>query len=252
MECLIIRLAAPLMSWGGDQVDVTIAHNRGFPPLSMTVGMLANALGLERHEGGLHQELQDNIVIASRVDREPTLPNLIDLQTAEIGPDDQGWTTFGIPEGRTGARETYENRNMSEREYLQDAVATVAVAIRAGSPAPDVRQLAEALDKPFRTLFIGRKPCVPSDRLCVGTVDARDPLSALFASPLELTGTDQSNVRLQWTTEQSVENLPIRVNGRELTRDVRNWVSRLHTGRRTTIHGTAPLDAFQTEAEYQQ
>ena len=206
MDCLIIRLAAPLMSWGGDQVDGTVAPSHRFPALSMAVGLIGNALGLERHDSRRHQELQDDIIFACRIDREPTGPNLVDLQTSEIGADDRGWTTRGIPEGRAGARETYENRNISEMEYLQDAVATMAIAVAPGSHAPDTQEIAAALQGPFRTLFIGRKPCVPSGQLYVRILQAPDPLHALLHAPLAEGTAHQATVRLQWTSDSRSRN----------------------------------------------
>ena len=81
------------MSFGGETVD-NIGVTRWFPSSSMLTGLLANALGWDRTDGPRHQALQDRLVFAARIDREPPggVP-LTDFQTAQLGARDRGWTT---------------------------------------------------------------------------------------------------------------------------------------------------------------
>ena len=70
MRHLILRLEAPLMAFGGETID-NYGVVRPFPAASMLTGLLANALGWRRIERKRHQQLQDHLVFASRIDREP-------------------------------------------------------------------------------------------------------------------------------------------------------------------------------------
>ena len=55
---------------------------------------LANALGWRRVEAQRHQDLQDRLVFAARIDREPHRRlRMTDFQTAQLGGNDRGWTT---------------------------------------------------------------------------------------------------------------------------------------------------------------
>lgn len=251
MRCLIIRLEAPLMSWGGELLDMTPAPNRDFPPLSLMVGLIANAMGWERHDHQPHQELQDQLIIASRVDREPVLPHLDDLQTAMLQADDIAWTTSGVPQRRGGEARKYRFAHPTHRLYLQDAAATVAVALDQGTEHISIEHIAHALDWPFRPLHIGRKTCIPSHRLNAGITDAPSPLAALLAHPLYWQHQRQPEVRVQWTQEQDHRHLPIRVKTATTVADVRDWRSRLHGGQRYVIQGAAPKTAFPVPEQEQ-
>ena len=66
---LILNLEAPLMSFGGETVD-NLGVIRPYPAVSMLTGLLANALGWRRIERQRHQDLQDRLVFAARIDRE--------------------------------------------------------------------------------------------------------------------------------------------------------------------------------------
>ena len=77
---LILNLEAPLMSFGGETID-NLGVIRPFPAASMLTGLLANARGWRRIERKRHQDLQDRLVFAARIDREtprwPQHPEII-------------------------------------------------------------------------------------------------------------------------------------------------------------------------------
>ena len=84
MRHLIVSLEAPLMAFGGETID-NYGVIRWFPSASMLTGLLANALGWRRIEREQHQRLQDRLVFAARIDREPaTGVRLTDFQTAQL------------------------------------------------------------------------------------------------------------------------------------------------------------------------
>ena len=81
---LILNLEAPLMSFGGETID-NLGVIRPFPAVSMLTGLLANALEWRRVERQSHQDLQDRLIFAARIDREPHGGlRMTDFQSAAI------------------------------------------------------------------------------------------------------------------------------------------------------------------------
>jgi CRISPR system Cascade subunit CasD len=146
---LLMRLEAPLMSFGTTAVD----HRRPiqpWPAVSMLTGLLANALGWDR---------SDTVAL------------------------DRGWTTRGVVEERGGGADSYKSPHLRSRDYRADASVLVAVRLDEADEAPTLVQLASALDNPQRPLFLGRKGCLPATRICLGIADAVDAVQALEAVP---------------------------------------------------------------------
>ncbi|WP_267348941.1 type I-E CRISPR-associated protein Cas5/CasD [Sphingomonas sp. GM_Shp_2] len=166
MRHLLLDLDAPLMSFGGDLVDA-YGVVRDFPAKSMLAGLLANALGWERHDADVHAALQARIVMGSARVGEGQRQR--EFQTAQLGANDRGWTTRGRVEGRAGGAETYRSPHIRYRDMDADARVLIAFRLNPAEVAPDLDTLAAALMRPERPLFIGRKPFVPSRPLCCGS-----------------------------------------------------------------------------------
>lgn len=245
---LILNLQAHLMSFGGETIDA-YGVTRFFPATSMITGLLANALGYSRTEGPKLQALQDRIHFAARIDREP--PNqapMTDYQTAKLGHDDQGWTTRGRPQGRDGDKNTYASPHPKFQEYLPDTRVTVALRLSQPGQAPTIEDLAQALRKPERPLFIGRKSCPPSAPICAGTAQAETALEALLDWPMaaaEGLGFRSRNIRLMWPPEEE-GTLPqnVAVIWQYPITDQRNHNFTIHGGNRTVREGNAPRESF--------
>ena len=149
------------MAFGGETVD-NIGVIRWFPSASMLTGLLANALGWDRTEGARHQRLQDRLVFAARIDREPSGgARMRDFQTAQLQAGDRSWTTRGVPEGRAGGLNTYDAPHLRYRDYFADMVVTVALRMEPAADAPSLDEIAEALQEPARPLF-HRPQAVPA------------------------------------------------------------------------------------------
>ena len=225
---LVVRLEAPLMAFGGISVDQE-GPTRDFPAASMLTGLVANALGLRWSDRSAHQVLQDRLRFAVRREREPRAAGVVtDVQNVELNKEDQGWTTFGMPEGRDGA--SYGGPHRRTRHYLADQAVRVVLRFHPVEPEPTLETLAEALERPARPLFIGRKPCLPSCRMVEGWVDGDTAHAALCT--LSGSGT----FRALWPAGEGPEAGDSVARVIDLP-DVRNWRTGLHSGSRQVVEG---------------
>ena len=236
------------MAFGGETID-NYGVIRDFPAASMLTGLFANALGWRRIERERHQQLQERLVFAARIDREPAGGvRLTDFQTAQLNKKDQGWTTRGKPESRDGGAKTYDAPHLRYRDYFADMRVTVALRLEPAADSPTLDNLAAALKEPQRPLFIGRKPCLPSGRLYQGFSEGSTTLAALLALPLdESTRSADERARLLWPVGEGVDG--VTANRTYQLTDERNWQSGLHGGGREVCEGTAPVGKFGEAAE---
>lgn len=240
MHHLILTLEAPLMAFGGETVD-NYGVVRWFPAASMLTGLLANALGWRRTEAGWHQSLQERLIFAARIDREPAGgAGLTDFQTAAISKKDKGWTTRGSEEGREGG--SYTNW-LRYRDYLTDMRVTVALRLGESADGPGLEDLAAALERPFRPLFIGRKPCIPSVSLFDGFQEGETVLEALLAAPLDRWDEQVESIRVLWPTGEGVGD--VQPSRTYMLTDERNWISGLHGGGRSVCESAIPVTLFR-------
>lgn len=142
MAVLMLRLAAPMQSWGTDSKFEVRKTNRE-PTKSGVVGLLAAALGARRDQTEILRRL-NKLRIAVRVDREGTL--LRDFHTAKSD------------------KTSYVTR----RYYLSDAVFLVGLE---DEDEEYLRSLEHALRNPAFPLFLGRRSCPPTLPLCLGMRD---------------------------------------------------------------------------------
>ena len=154
MATLLLRLAAPLQSWGADSKFETRKTNRK-PTKSGVIGLLAAALGLRRDDAAGLARL-NGLHFAVRADREGSL--LVDFHTAN----------------RLSERQQKENREKGKkpeapyvtyRHYLQDAVFLVGLE---SEDTALLLQLQDALQHPAFPLYLGRRSCPPALPLCLG------------------------------------------------------------------------------------
>ena len=264
MRHLLLDLQAPLMAFGGETID-NYGVVRDFPAASMLTGLLANALGWRRIERELHQRLQDRLVFAARIDREPAGGvHLTDYQTVRIGEGTDlfrttdrkdgrrkyvvGWTTRGTPDFRGGDLGDHGFTHERWRDYFADMRVTVALRLEPAADPPTLDDLAAALKEPKRPLFIGRKPCLPSGRLFRCIREGNTALAALMDIPIkepieQLRRSDDELVRLLWPAGEDAAADAAANRTYQLT-DERNWVSGLHGGGRAVCEGTRPVAAF--------
>lgn len=252
MKHLIMNLESPLMSFGGETID-NLGVIRRFPAASMLTGIFANALGWRRIEREKHQDLQDRLIFAARIEREPAGGvSMHDFQTAQLARDDKGWTTRGYPEGRAGGANTYNAPHLRYRDYFADMRVTVALRLQDtdDGSAPTLDALADTLQHPQRPLFIGRKPCLPSVPLFGDIAENGDTcLAALLHTPLDYPSDTPQNVAMQWPDGEGVDadKYKVRISRTQMLTDERNWVSGLHGGGRLVHEGSMDKGRFGVE-----
>ncbi len=218
-----------MASFGAEAIDAR-GPTADFPTQSMLTGLLANALGWTRSMRERHQQLQDRLVYAALRLNEPTLGRLTDYQTAQLAKNDRVWTTRGKPARRDGGPKTFDGSHQRWRDYHMDVCVVGVLRLERGELSPTLDDLASALQHPARTLFIGRKGCLPTGQIFDGWVDdAPDARSALAV----IAPQNGRRVRALWPESESVDGASLQ---RSVT-DERNWLTGLHGGQRRVCEG---------------
>lgn len=251
VDVLLLRLEAPLMSFGGVAVD-ELRPTLELPGRALLTGLLANALGWHHADGERLDRLQRRLVYAVRRDRPGQ--RLEDFQTVDLSQDflHAGWTTRDRPEGRGGA--SGKGTHIRDRHYLVDAAYTVALSLDPATEEPDLDALEAALRRPARPLFLGRKACLPSRPLVgrSGETDRRraaSPLAALARVPLWAGREDGAPLRVWWpgapggAPPAGVDVPGVRFDRSLPLYDDRDWRHQFHAGRRFVHEGDLRLES---------
>lgn len=179
MRALILDYCSPFMSYGGPTVDNHLP-TAWWPFRSQVTGQSGNALGWDRTlDAERLSQLQARLRYAVRMDRKGKL--LQDFQQVCVEKD------LGVRGAyvEVGAEYTESNQKpkailIRHKSYIQDARYTLAIRFEDGGPdEPTIEEIAAAYDKPKRTLFIGRKCCIPSTPMLRGIVEAENLYDAL-------------------------------------------------------------------------
>ena len=149
MSTLLLRLAAPLQSWGANS-KFTKRMTRREPTKSGVIGLCACAMGIRRNEYGALAVLAA-LRFGVRIDQPGTL-----LRDYHVAHKEEFWET-----GKT-------DPFVSERYYLADAVFLAGLS---GDPAL-LQTIDAALCEPKLPIYLGRRSCPPSDRLSLGLREA--------------------------------------------------------------------------------
>ena len=257
MQALVLHLQAPLMSFGGPQVD-QIGPTGRFPTVSQITGLFANALGYAHGDFERLQALQARLSIASALVREGE--ELQDYQTVDLGQEhlrNPSWTTRGSTEHREGGLEARFGTHIRFRRYRADASALSTVSLSTADEAPMLNDIGNALMAPARPLFIGRKPCLPSTRLFVGIIaDAESLTDALTRVPdtfpgrwSEIAGPDgRTTVMAEWPADDDRALSPGVRFATHRVIDRRDWRNQLHGGERVVARGTLVLNRMHASA----
>ncbi|MBR6107517.1 MAG: type I-E CRISPR-associated protein Cas5/CasD [Oscillospiraceae bacterium] len=168
MSTLLLRLAAPLQSWG-DCSKFEVRGTGREPTKSGVIGMLAAALGISREDADALEPLK-SLRFGIRADREGHLLR-----------------DFHIARNQKTSYVTY-------RDYLSDA------AFLAGLELDNdafLEQLAHALTHPVYPLYLGRRSCPVTLPLVLG-IRKCDLISALKTEPCCTNEKTPDSLRIQY------------------------------------------------------
>lgn len=239
MKAVVLRLDAPLMSFGSEIIDQN-GYIDTFPGTAMLTGLVANALGWHHRDFDLLQTLQARLEYAARWDVSPH--RLVDYHTVEMGQDKMrqpGWTTRGTPEHRSGGATSQTGTHVRHRHYWVDGLMTVIMGLSGGGD-PTIEAVAAAIARPARPLFLGRKACLPSRPLLdplTPLVDGQTLLDILcWVAVWDRGGkpsAEQGGLMACWPADPPVGH-PARV--RQVF-DLRDWENQLPAGSRWRAEG---------------
>lgn len=154
-RCLVLRLAGPLQSWGG-QTDFNRRETLAEPTRSGVIGLLAAAQG--RRRGDPIEDLLD-LRLGVRVDQPGSL--LRDYHTVS---DFRGVPLLSAQLSANGSQKRTQpakHTAVTQRYYLQDAAFVAAVE----GAEELLHGLAAAIRRPAFPLALGRRACVPTQPL---------------------------------------------------------------------------------------
>lgn len=187
MEYLVFRLYGPMASWG----EIAVGGERQsatHPGRSAILGLIGAALGIERSDVEQQQELANNYGIGVKLVAPGGI--LKDYHTAQVPKAERKVihhtrkSELSVPAGRL-------NTVLSSRDYRTDALAVVAVWIKAESSGYTLVEFADALKKPAFHLYLGRKSCplaIPVETQILKRSSLREALDDAVFSPLICNG----------------------------------------------------------------
>lgn len=247
MDILILRLEAPLMSFGAPIVD-RHGEIQPYPALSMIAGMLGNALGYDHSDFQKLQRLQERLCYASRQDRAGQ--EIQDYQTVDLSQDfmrdKNGWTTEGWLDKRKGGGAS-KGTHIRLRDYRADAIHTVAMTLAPTEEEPTIDDLEHALRHPERPLFIGRKTCLPSAPLLLGRRQAKNLTKVLQQVPLSNRADDRESYSAWWPADNEADHPQADIE--KPVTDNRDWSNQIHVGERWIAQGEIEVQTQEVDYE---
>lgn len=193
-DYLLFRLYGPLASWGETAVG-EVRPSAAWPGRSAIIGLLAAALGIRRDEEERQRAMANGYGVA--VCAESCGELLRDYHTTQVPPERRGVRHHTR---RDELKADTVNTILSQRDYRNDALYTVALWRKPESTAETLEQLAQALAKPRFTLYLGRKSCpvaLPLAPQIVQSDDLRNAFDqATFPDSQLLTALPLANERI--------------------------------------------------------
>lgn len=168
---LLFRLYGPMCSWG----DIAVGEYRpgnSHPTRSGVLGLVAAALGLRRDDNHM-TAFFNSVRYAVRIDHPGVL--LTDYHTTQVpsGGASKNIKTFSSRREELLSVSKHDlNTILSKRDYLFDAVFTVALWLEGDTSVWTLPDIAAALKQPVFPLYLGRKSCPPSLPLAPSLVEA--------------------------------------------------------------------------------
>nr|WP_297354491.1 type I-E CRISPR-associated protein Cas5/CasD [uncultured Caldimonas sp.] len=166
-QFLILQLDGVLQAWGDHSLE-DYRPTVSFPTRSGLLGLLAACLGIDRGDTAALTGLDSSIWFTVRAEnrrRGMEMQKLSDFHTV-------------LDARKVDIRKSNEYPVVSRREYLCDAVFSVAIEETPGATY-SLDRIAAALRCPYYTPVLGRRSCPPSRPLLAATVEAENAALAL-------------------------------------------------------------------------
>lgn len=194
MDYLVMRLTAPLSSWGEPAVG-EYRPTASWPGESSLLGLCGAALGVAREDADGQASLRDSFRFAVAVLSGGDL--LRDYHTAQVpGRSDLKGRPHRTRRDELAIPKTDLNTILSTRDYRQNGDWLVAVAVTPGSRW-SLSELGEALLRPRYVLYLGRKSCPLASPLAARIFPVDSAMSA-FSAWLETSGDSAKIQRIVW------------------------------------------------------
>ncbi|PJM91324.1 type I-E CRISPR-associated protein Cas5/CasD [Streptomyces sp. CB01373] len=213
MNGILLRLAAPLMSFG-EHAAFHYRDTLAFPTRSALIGLFAAAEGRSREDAlapdpDTGKSPYTGLAFTVRIDR-PGIRHT-DYHTVGGGrPHKQGLRTSA-----GDYRAQNKSTLISRRVYLADAVFTLAVQ----GPDPLLEHLIQRLEQPAFGPYLGRRACIPDEPLFLRGLHP-DPVAELrHRIPLSLAAPphpEQAIVPVDFIWERQPEHVPAAPSHREV------------------------------------
>ena len=172
MKTLLLRLSAPLQSWGSSSYYDTRDTDE-IPTKSGIIGFLSAALGRKRNES---VDDLNSLFFGVRVDHPGE--RIMDYHTTDMGDK--------------------LNTNISQRYYLSDAMFLVGLAT---DDISFLEEIYHAVSCPCYSLFLGRRSCPPTQPVNLGIRDFGLE-DALRAEPWLMT--DERRIRKEFGLNRKI------------------------------------------------
>lgn len=189
-DYLVFRLYGPMAAWGEIAVG-EVRPSSSYPSRSAILGLVCAALGIRRKEEERLAAISEGYDVAIKVISRGSLLN--DYHTIQA-PTSARAASYATRKAELSVGKDKLETMLTNREYRCDALSIVALRPRMGAPQ-SLLDLKNALDRPFFTLYLGRKSCPPSLPLkaqIVSSSNFRDALDAATFPPLisDFSGSD--------------------------------------------------------------
>jgi len=161
MSTLLLRLAAPLQSWGVESKFERRLTSRT-PSKSGVIGICAAAFGYKRNDV-VNLGKFANLKFGVRIDRPGSL-----LKDFHMAHDEVFWN----PEDRSKINQTLTQINKNKTSFLTTRYYLADAAFLAGLEGEDgfLSEIDKAIKEPMYPLFLGRRSCPPEGRVSLGIV----------------------------------------------------------------------------------
>jgi len=163
---LILRLDGPMQAWGTHTFE-DYRPSGLYPTRSGLLGLLGSCLGLERNDLAEQQSLSASVEFTVRVDSK----RIGQDQEATVIESRKLLDFHTVMDARKVDGSVNKFPVVSSREYLYDAVFTVAIGSRDGARF-GLDQIAEVLRRPCYTPTLGRRSCPLTRPLFVSFCEA--------------------------------------------------------------------------------